>query len=100
MVVKYKTNSNYSQTPSTTRYLSLYNPRITQENLSQETKKVFIENKYNRRPDLLAFDLFGDSRLWWVIVHYNRDKLKDPINDLVPGLEIVVPKKYSTTGVL
>jgi hypothetical protein len=52
-----------------------------------------IENQYKHRPDLLAHDLYGDAKLWWVFVYRNRDILKDPIFDFIPGLEIVLPNK-------
>jgi hypothetical protein len=95
MAVKYKSSSNYSDTVQTYKYLDLYNPKLNINNLSQETYELEIENKFDRRPDLLAFELFKDANLWWVLVHYNRDLLKDPINDFRAGLNIVVPKKYS-----
>ena len=25
-----------------------------------------VEPQYNRRPDLLAYDLYGNEKLWWV----------------------------------
>lgn len=91
----YKTNSNYSATKKTYKYLDLYNPKLTLNNLSSVTYEIEISKKYDRRPDLMANDLYDDSRLWWVLVHYNRDILKDPINDFRAGTSIVVPEKYN-----
>jgi hypothetical protein len=52
-----------------------------------------IESQYNNRPDLLAFDLYGDAKLWWVFTQRNMDIIKDPIYDFVAGIEIKIPKK-------
>ena len=56
-----------------------------------------IEPQYNHRPDLLAYDLYGSPKLWWVFAHYNRDKLVDPIMDFISGTKIVAPKTYRIT---
>ena len=89
----YRDNSNYAITPRNRKYLELYEPPIKQDNLA-ESRFLIIQNKYNKRPDLLAYDLFGSSRLWWVFAHYNRDALKDPVMDFTAGKNIIVPKKY------
>jgi hypothetical protein len=51
-----------------------------------------IEPQYTYRPDLLAFDMYGDKNLWWVFSQRNIEKLKDPIYDFISGTEILVPK--------
>lgn len=48
---------------------------------------------YNLRPDLLASDLYSDSRLWWVFAQRNPNKLKDPLFDFVQGTFIYLPKQ-------
>ena len=48
---------------------------------------------YNLRPDLLANDLYNDSRLWWVFAQRNPNKLKDPLFDFVQGVNIYIPKQ-------
>lgn len=50
-----------------------------------------ITTVYNLRPDLLASDLYNDSRLWWVFAQRNPNKLKDPLNDFVQGAWIYIP---------
>ena len=47
---------------------------------------------YEYRPDLLAFDLYADSRLWWVFASRNPNRLKDPYFDFVKGVGIYLPK--------
>jgi hypothetical protein len=51
-----------------------------------------IEPQYTHRPDLLAFDLYGTSKLWWVFAQRNMDIIKDPIFDMKPGTKIFLPK--------
>ena len=52
-----------------------------------------INSIYNNRPDLLAFDLYGDSALWWVFRARNPNVIDDPIFDFRAGVTIFVPKK-------
>lgn len=59
-----------------------------------------ITPQYSYRPDLLAFDLYGDASLWWVFMQRNMDELQDPIFDFVPGKKIYIPKKTSLFTVL
>jgi len=51
-----------------------------------------IEVQYTHRPDLLAYDLYGDKDLWWVFAQRNMDTIKDPIYDFEAGTEIYLPK--------
>jgi hypothetical protein len=52
-----------------------------------------IEAKYVNRLDLLAFDQYGSTRLWWIIALRNIDIIKDPTRDVTAGLEIYLPSK-------
>ena len=61
-----------------------------------------IEPQYTHRPDLLAFDLYGTAKLWWVFSQRNLDVIQDPIFDFVPGTQIFIPKRsglVSTLGI-
>jgi hypothetical protein len=51
-----------------------------------------ITSLYMHRPDLLAYDLYGDSQLWWVFAVRNKDVLRDSLYDFVPGQRIFLPK--------
>ena len=55
--------------------------------------RYVIENQYKHRPDLLAYDLYGNPKLWWVFVQRNMSVLKDPIYDFEPGTSIYLPKR-------
>jgi hypothetical protein len=59
-----------------------------------------IEPQYTYRPDLLAYDLYKESKLWWVFIQRNLDVLQDPIFDFVPGKQIYIPKGSSLKKVL
>ena len=59
-----------------------------------------IEPQYTHRPDLLAHDMYGDNRLWWVFAQRNMDVIKDPVFDMVAGVEIFLPKGPSLRNVL
>lgn len=98
MAVKYNNASNYNKTSMNKKYLNVYNPTLTRETLSIETKTIKIQSKYDRRPDLLANDLYGNSRVWWVFAHYNREELKDPLHDFRAGMTIVIPKNFRVSG--
>lgn len=50
-----------------------------------------ITPTYNLRPDLLAHDLYNDSRLWWVFAQRNPNKLTDPLFDFTTGVKIYLP---------
>ena len=87
-----------------------YNSQVTQNYLDVLTIRPVsaepddflytIESQSAHRPDLLAFDLYGESTLWWVFMQRNLDIIQDPIFDFLPGLQIYLPKNSSLTTVL
>jgi len=99
MQTNYSNTSNYAKTTLNNKYLEFYNPPLTQDSLSEKTITMILQPKYDRRPDLLANDLYGSSRLWWVFVHYNRDLIKDPIMDFKAGIKLIAPKTFKPSGV-
>ena len=94
----YKQNSNYANTTLNRKYLELYNPILTEDTLDDQQRFLIIQQKYDRRPDLLAHDLYGNSRFWWIFVHYNRNTIKDPIMDFTSGKKIRVPVTLNLSG--
>jgi hypothetical protein len=58
-----------------------------------------ITNVYNLRPDMLAYDLYGNSKLWWVFAQRNPNRLKDPLFDFVVGTEIYLPKQDTLAAI-
>lgn len=55
---------------------------------------------YEFRPDILAYDLYADSRLWWVFAQRNPNRLKDPYFDFITGKQIYLPKMDTLKRVL
>ena len=55
---------------------------------------------YNLRPDLLAYDTYGDSKLWWVFAARNPNTLPDPLFDFVTGVQIYIPKQSTLIDAL
>lgn len=51
-----------------------------------------ITPTYEYRPDLLAYDMYSDPRLWWVFASRNPNTLKDPLFDFRIGVGIYLPK--------
>ena len=89
-MAKYSNTSPYFSTLQTETYLDLYTPRpIT---IEADDQSYTIERTYAYRPDLLAYDLYGTPRLWWVFAQRNMDVLIDPIYDLIPGTQIYIPQ--------
>jgi hypothetical protein len=60
-----------------------------------------ITATYEFRPDLLAYDLYNDPKLWWVFAERNPNRLgDDPYFNFVQGLGIYVPKLSTLQTVL
>jgi len=55
---------------------------------------------YEHRPDLLAYDLYKDHKLWWVFAVRNRSVIKDPVFDMVAGVKIYLPKASTLQRVI
>lgn len=51
-----------------------------------------INQTYQYRPDLLAFDLYQTSTLWWVFYQRNPNTLQAPPLDFTVGKSIFLPK--------
>ena len=57
-----------------------------------------VENKFDRRPDLLANALYGSTRLWWIFTKRNMNLIQDPINDFRAGMIIRLPQKSAVAN--
>ena len=51
-----------------------------------------INSTYQYRPDLLAFDLYDNPKLWWVFYQRNPNTLTDPLGSFRTGITIYIPK--------
>lgn len=94
----YSKESPYFRTEIVNGYLDIMNLR----DLPNEKDDILFEitNTYENRPDLLAYDLYQDARLWWVFSIRNKNKLKDPIYDMKAGTKIYLPKMTTIKKVL
>ena len=59
-----------------------------------------IDAIYKHRPDLLAYDLYGDQGLWWVFAVRNPNVIQDPVYDFEPGVRIFIPQKQNLISAL
>jgi hypothetical protein len=87
----YTKSSPYNNTRQNKLYLELLSIRPVPA--EKDDFKYVIENQYRHRPDLLAYDLYGNPKLWWVFVQRNMSVIKDPIYDFEPGTTIYLPKR-------
>jgi hypothetical protein len=51
-----------------------------------------INELYQYRPDMLAFDLYETASLWWVFYQRNPNTLQAPPLDFKAGTVIYIPK--------
>jgi alpha-L-fucosidase len=94
----YTNSSPWFNTEITKNYLNILSIRPV--SAEPDDFLYTIESQYNYRPDLLAFDLYGEPNLWWVFVQRNLDVLQDPIFDFTVGKQIYIPKNSSLRTVL
>ena len=90
-MANYGNSTPWATTTKNSLYLELLNIRPIPAEDDDFT--YIIENQYKHRPDLLAYDLYGTPKLWWVFVQRNMSVLRDPIYDFTPGTRIYLPKK-------
>lgn len=97
-MAEYSNKSPWNKTTILPGYLAHLNARP----VSAELDDILytIEPQFNYRPDLLAYFLYGTSKLWWVFMQRNMDIIRDPIFDFTSGTQIYLPKKSSLFKVL
>jgi len=93
----YKRNSHLRETRIVNGYTALYNPSVTPD--YSRTFEFTITQKYVKRPDLLAYDLYGDAHFWWLFPIYNPNALLDPINDFTLETSLLVPTRDFVAGI-
>jgi len=89
MGIQYSKKSAYGLTGTNDHFLDLMVNRPIPK--LESDVKMTITQTYHMRPDLLAFDLYEDSELWWVFAQRNPDILKNPLIDFSVGTVIQVP---------
>lgn len=92
--VSYDQVSPYYRTDQINQYVSyldVWNPVSIPP--AVDDLLIQLDPKYNRRPDLLAYDLYNTPQLWWVFACRNPDQIKDPIYDFKTNILIYAPTK-------
>jgi hypothetical protein len=89
MSANYAKYSPYYGTPTWGPFLDLWPGRTIAPDVTDALYQ--IDPPYNLRPDLLAYDMYQDSNLWWVFSVRNPDTLLDPIFSFVAPTVIYVP---------
>lgn len=90
MAATYTSTSPYFQTGYNQFYLDIMvNRPIPKES---DDKLWTINVTYQYRPDLLAYDLYGDAGLWWVFYQRNPNTLTAPPLDFKADTRIYIPK--------
>lgn len=88
--------ANYDSTSAyfTTGYTQFYLDVMTNRPIPKEPDDQLwvITETYQYRPDLLAFDLYDTSTLWWVFYQRNPNTLQAPPLDFKAGEVIYLPK--------
>lgn len=89
-MANYSSTSPYFLTPYTQFYLD----NMVDRPIPRESDDVYfkINQTYQYRPDLLAFDLYQQPGLWWVFYQRNPNTLTAPPWDFVIGKNIYLPK--------
>ena len=94
----YSNTSPWANTTISNNYLNIL--KIRPVSAEADDPIYTIEPQYSHRPDLLAHDLYGTNKSWWVFIQRNLDVLQDPIYDFTPGTQIHLPKKASLIDIL
>jgi len=89
MVATYSTNSFYYGTQNWGSFLDIWAGKTIPH--ADDDAIYQIDPVYNLRPDMLAYDMYQDTNLWWVFAVRNPDVLLDPLMDFRSGLIIYVP---------
>lgn len=94
----YNNTSPYFYTPVANNTLGVMVNRTIPKLIDDE--EFEITQTYNLRPDLLAFDLYGQASLWWVFANRNPNTLVDPLMDFTTGTIIYLPKASTLKSIL
>ena len=89
-MANYDSTSPYYLTGYSQFYLDvMVNRPIPRES---DDQVIVINQTYQYRPDLLAYDLYNNAGLWWVFYQRNPNTLTRPPLDFATGTRIFLPK--------
>jgi hypothetical protein len=98
MAISYNRTSPYANTDFYGFFLDIAN--IPQIPIVASDVAYEIDAIYKHRPDLLAYDVYGDQNLWWVFAIRNPNVIQDPVYDFEPGVTIYIPQKQNLVAAL
>lgn len=94
----YSKTSPYFKTNVVNGYLDVMSFRDLP--IERDDTAFVLTATYEHRPDLLAYDLYKDEKLWWVFAVRNKRVIKDPVFDFKAGTKIYLPKMSTIRSVL
>jgi hypothetical protein len=97
-MANYDSTSPYFTTGYTQFYLDVMNNRPIPK--LPDDRQMVINQTYQYRPDMLAFDLYESASLWWVFYQRNPNTLQKPPLDFTAGTTIYLPKITTLRQVL
>lgn len=98
MAATYDSTSPYYSTQYSQFFLDkMVNRPIPKED---DDLQFIINQTYQYRPDLLAYDLYQTPTLWWVFYQRNPNTLQAPPLDFKVGTAIYLPKITTLKSVL
>lgn len=96
--------ANYNATSPyfATNYRQFFLDVMTNRAIPRQTDDQImkINQTYQYRPDLLAYDLYDNAGLWWVFYQRNPNTLTAPPLDFKVGVNIYLPKISTLRTVL
>lgn len=90
-MIEYKSDSPYANTQMYNNYLDVLEPRRIPFARDDVLHTLTVTHEY--RPDLLAFDLYKNSNLWWVFQARNPNVFEDAVWDFRTGTKFYIPRK-------
>ena len=97
-------SANYGPTSPyfTTGYSQFFLDVMVNRPIPKSTDDILftINTTFQYRPDLLAYDLYGDAGLWWVFYQRNPNTLQAPPMDFEAGTSIYLPPMNTLKTVL
>ena len=98
MSTNYDTTSPYFNTGYSQFFLDV----MVNRSIPKATDDLLftINQTFQYRPDLLAYDLYSNSGLWWVFYQRNPNTLQAPPLDFAAGTAIYLPKLSMLQSVL
>lgn len=90
--MEYKSDSFIKRTGTIENlFLDINKLPVFPESVTDE--EFVITAEFDQRPDLLAYKIYGSTRLFWVFALRNLDIILDPIHDFQTGVTIMLPGK-------